>query len=168
MAKKKNVQDIGGRIASERNRLGLNQDDFAWAGSVKRGSQVGYEGGDRAPSAEYLQGIAGIGADVQYIVTGVRSRNLEAVTDPSVREESTSDYLVVRDQKIDQKLLSEIIEAVDEVVSAQLLSARWGAKAKAQVVATLYKNYNAAKEAPRHDDPALKAMIEVLLGAGWG
>jgi transcriptional regulator with XRE-family HTH domain len=162
------VQEISQRIVAERNRLGLNQSDFAWAGSVKRGSQVGYEGGNRTPSAEYLAGIAAIGADVQYIVTGARSRNLEAVTDPSLRAELDSDYLVDQEHKVDQLLLAEIIAAVDEVVASRILSARWGSKTKSQVVATLYKNYSAAKEKPRRDDPVLKSMIEVLLGDGWG
>lgn len=163
---------IGDRIRSERERLGLNQVDFGWAGSVKRGSQVGYEGGDRPPTAEYLAGIAAIGADVQYIVTGVRSQNISDVRNPSADNTQVSEpetvYGVVKSQSIDRILLAEIMIAVEDIVSSQVLSARWDTVTKANVVAILYKNYSAAKEKPRRDDPALAAMIEVLLGPAWG
>lgn len=36
-------------------------------------SQINYESGARSPGADYLAAIASSGADVQYIVTGIRS-----------------------------------------------------------------------------------------------
>ena len=61
------------RLKEERARLGLTQDAFAAAGGVQRRTQVNYERGERSPDCAYLEKIAGHGADIQYIVTGVRA-----------------------------------------------------------------------------------------------
>jgi len=64
---------IGDRIKEERQRLGLNQTEFAaLAGAAKR-TQIDWEKGVSSPTAEQLGAMGGAGADVQYIVTGVRS-----------------------------------------------------------------------------------------------
>lgn len=64
---------VGKRLKEERNRLGLNQSDFAVLGGVEKRAQIYYEQEARSPDAEYLAAIAKAGADVLYIVTGVRS-----------------------------------------------------------------------------------------------
>lgn len=61
------------RIQEERQRLGLTQDEFAEIGGVKRLSQINYEAGKRYPDGRYFAAIAAAGADVQYILTGIRS-----------------------------------------------------------------------------------------------
>jgi len=58
------------RLKMERTRLGLTQADFARAGGVSTPSQTGYENGKAAPGIDYLAGIARIGVDVQYVITG--------------------------------------------------------------------------------------------------
>lgn len=69
------VQNLerGGRIVAERKRLKLSQPAFADAGGVKKGSQILYEKGN-APSADYLERIAAVGADVLFILTGRREQ----------------------------------------------------------------------------------------------
>ena len=64
------MQDIGIRLRTERNRLGYNQTEFGALGSVCKQAQVKYEKGVHFPGADYLQAIAKVGADVQFIVTG--------------------------------------------------------------------------------------------------
>ncbi|GBG03922.1 transcriptional regulator [Azospira sp. I13] len=64
---------ISERLKEERARLKLSQADFALAGGAHRKSQGNYESGERSPDSAYLEGIAAIGADIQYIVTGIRS-----------------------------------------------------------------------------------------------
>lgn len=66
---------IGERLKEERERLGMNQADFAALAGASKRAQVRYESGERNPDAEYLAGIAAAGADVQYIVTGKRARS---------------------------------------------------------------------------------------------
>lgn len=63
------------RLQEERRRLGLTQDEFAEIGGVKRRAQINYESGDRCPDGHYFAAISAAGADVQYILTGVRSIN---------------------------------------------------------------------------------------------
>lgn len=68
---------IGARLLEERNRLGLNQTEFAARGGVGKATQINYEKGERSPDASYLQAIADEGADVLYIVTGRRGSESE-------------------------------------------------------------------------------------------
>lgn len=65
--------DIGRRLEEERKRLGLNQEGFAELGGVGRKTQFNYESGERSPDGGYLSDIAKHGADVLYIITGMRS-----------------------------------------------------------------------------------------------
>jgi transcriptional regulator with XRE-family HTH domain len=61
------------RLKEERKRLGFNQPDFAaLAGKVKK-TLIDYEKGVTSPDAKFLASIAAAGADVQYILTGIRS-----------------------------------------------------------------------------------------------
>jgi transcriptional regulator with XRE-family HTH domain len=70
---------IGDRIKAEREKLGFNQDDFAEKGGVSRRSQIMYEQNKTEASAGYFTRIAEIGADVSYILTGVRSQIVQNV-----------------------------------------------------------------------------------------
>lgn len=73
---------IGGRLREERENMGLSQTAFAEIAEKKgatgatRQSQANYEKGKQAPSAAYLAAIASAGADVQYILTGLRMTQL--------------------------------------------------------------------------------------------
>lgn len=64
---------IGSRLRDERERLGLNQSDFATAAGTTRKSQFNYETDARRPDADYLAAIAAAGVDVLYILTGQRT-----------------------------------------------------------------------------------------------
>jgi transcriptional regulator with XRE-family HTH domain len=64
---------IGERLSEERQRLGMNQTDFAALASVTRKTLFGYETGARAPDAEALASWSVVGLDVLYVVTGRRS-----------------------------------------------------------------------------------------------
>ncbi len=63
-------KDIGVRLKRERKRLGMTQTEFAAVGGVLQHAQVNYEKGVRYPDAGYLAGIAELGVDVQYVLTG--------------------------------------------------------------------------------------------------
>lgn len=68
---------IGSRIKEERKRLGMDQIAFGNLGGVQAVAQSNYENDKRHPDAAYLAAVAGAGADVLYIVTGVRSLSTE-------------------------------------------------------------------------------------------
>ncbi len=67
------VDSIGSRLREVREELKKNQTEFAGLAGATRQTQSNYEKGERAPDAIYLAAIADAGADVQYILTGVRS-----------------------------------------------------------------------------------------------
>ena len=79
---------IGERLREERERLGLNQTDFAAVGGIGRKTQFNYESGERAPDGAYLAAIAAAGADVLYILTGQRSGT--AVPPPALKPEEAA------------------------------------------------------------------------------
>lgn len=64
---------IGARIKEERERLGYDQEPFAALSGASRYSQIDWEKGKSFPNAKVLAAYASVGADVQYILTGLRS-----------------------------------------------------------------------------------------------
>ncbi|MBB2984584.1 helix-turn-helix domain-containing protein [Paraburkholderia tropica] len=70
------------RLRQERRRLGINQADFGSAGGVLKQAQSNYEKGLRYPDASYLAGIAEIGVDVLYLLTGRTSDPATLALDP--------------------------------------------------------------------------------------
>ncbi|HDR9757552.1 TPA: helix-turn-helix domain-containing protein [Burkholderia cepacia ATCC 25416] len=67
------MESIGERLREERERLGFSQTAFGAMAEVTKQSQIKYEKGERSPDAAYLAAVMRVGADVQYIVGGVRS-----------------------------------------------------------------------------------------------
>lgn len=67
------IVSIGERLREERERLGFTQPAFAGLAETTKKSQIDYEKDLTQPKAGYLAAVAKVGADVQYIITGVRS-----------------------------------------------------------------------------------------------
>jgi transcriptional regulator with XRE-family HTH domain len=103
---------IGNRIKEERKRLHLNQTDFGAIGGVAKNTQINYETGERSPDAEYLARIAAAGADVGYILTGVRTPKPAA----AIAEEGM-EYRVVTKK---QAAILDLIEDLDDKAVSQV------------------------------------------------
>lgn len=73
------LNTIGGRIVSERKKLGLSQVDLIVRTRVSKSTQIKYEAGTSYPDAEYLMTLDGIGLDIMYILTGLKT--YDAMTD---------------------------------------------------------------------------------------
>lgn len=73
------LNTFGGRIVSERKKLGLSQIDLLTRTGVSKSTQIKYEAGTSYPDAEYLMKLDIIGLDVMYILTGLKT--YEATTD---------------------------------------------------------------------------------------
>lgn len=69
----KNSSPIGDFLKNERKRLRLNQAEVAEKCGVSREIWGRYERGLTAPGGEVLHAFAQLGADMQYVFTGVRS-----------------------------------------------------------------------------------------------
>ncbi|MCM2973478.1 XRE family transcriptional regulator [Larsenimonas suaedae] len=64
------MDSLGKRLRSERLKLGLSQTEFGEKLGITKRSQMLYEGGQRLPRADYLVGIAEMGIDVLFVLTG--------------------------------------------------------------------------------------------------
>jgi len=79
--------DIAIRLVEERTRIGYSQAALARELGISREGVRLYEIGQNGLSGEFLAKAAGLGVDVQYVLTGVRSQNLaaaEKAASPSV------------------------------------------------------------------------------------
>ena len=72
-------EEGGRRLLEERKRLKMNQDAMAEAAQVAKSTYCNYEAGKRAPDALALAHLAQAGADVLYILTGVKNAGLAAL-----------------------------------------------------------------------------------------
>lgn len=96
------------RLIEERERLGLNQEQMAEAGGMKKRAYCYYESGERVPDAEYLFGISKLGADVQYIVTGQRQGH--GIGDSAVHQAVLDAVdLLSLDKKVDAQQLAKAV-----------------------------------------------------------
>lgn len=92
------MSTVGSRLREERDKLGLNQTDFAKLAGQSRGSQAYYERDERSPDAKYLSSLAELGIDVLYVLTGQKT--------------PAPDGLVVESEE--EKKLLENYRAMDE------------------------------------------------------
>jgi transcriptional regulator with XRE-family HTH domain len=110
------------RFKEERKKLGLNQAQTAGLCFVSREMWGKYERGEAVPGGDVLFFFAAMGADVQYILTGIRIPASEP-TDLSPREIALLDnYRHIEDEN-DKKLIertallvakAEIYEATEK------------------------------------------------------
>ena len=72
--KEKKFEDVGNRLEEERKRLDIkSKSAMAAFGDTAPSAYGNYADGIKLPSGAFLLAIASIGADVQYIITGIRS-----------------------------------------------------------------------------------------------
>ena len=84
---------VGERLKEERERLGLNQTDFAALAQATRKALFNWETGTAAPNAIALAAWAAVGLDVLYVVTGQRTGGASAP--PPARAVSEGDRVLL-------------------------------------------------------------------------
>lgn len=97
------------RLREERQRLGLNQTEFAELAGVLKGAQVNYEAGKRAPDSNYMTAIAAAGADVLYILTGDRDAPPPLVL--TAEEKTMLDYFREASKEVRRAALGALLGA---------------------------------------------------------
>lgn len=86
------------RLEEERLRLEFNKGDWAAAGGVAGSTYTGYADGSREPLSSFFEGIAKVGADVNYIITGDRIGSGDYVKiEASTRYQANQEYLSLRE-----------------------------------------------------------------------
>ncbi|MDO9834731.1 transcriptional regulator, partial [Glaesserella parasuis] len=83
-------EDMGIRLVEERTRLGYSQANFAHQTEVNRETLRLNELGRSGISAEFLGRAAQLGVDVQYVITGIRSQEIEKNQQASVQGNSNN------------------------------------------------------------------------------
>lgn len=105
------VKLVGIRLREVRKSMKLTQHEFAALGGVESNAQSHYEAGVRPPKASYLIGIAGGGADILYVLLGVRTPTLEASLTPQ-------EAAVIKHyrslEKTDQGAISQLSESLSD------------------------------------------------------
>lgn len=101
--------------------MGFNQVEFGAIGGVGKLAQLKYEKGERTPSVDYLHAIGQHGADVDYLLFGVRAR------------------------EIDVALLADVVAGIDEAMANAGITAPPARKARS--IVNLYRFCNASSSA---------------------
>lgn len=108
------MSTIGQRLTEERKRLGFNQPDFGELGGVKKGTMINWEKDTTSPTGNFLAAIAKIGADINYIITGIRTeKNLdprETALIDNYRNSSEKDKKVIESVAFTTAKPEEIME----------------------------------------------------------
>ncbi len=82
---------IGKRLKEERERIGYAQPAFAAIAGTTKKSQIDYEKDATQPKAGYLADIAGVGVDVTYVITGIRTQAIPTPIAENRREAAMLD-----------------------------------------------------------------------------
>lgn len=170
MDKSEIYRSIGGRLRVERERLDYLQHEFAAQGMVGRMSQVGYEAGARPPTAEYLARIARLGADVQFIVTGVRSENLYQIDTAESSlltvEEDQAKYTFSASKDLDCVLMAKVVEVVQSIIQGNAKYAGVNPKNFAKAVSIIYQNKRLAGAHSAPSTDTAMSVLDVLISVG--
>lgn len=141
------------RLVQERNRLGFSQASLAKTGGVARSAQANYEAGARSPDAKVLAAWAEVGVDVQFVVTGTRSGEIDGtmlgICDSSMKHQ----YLARRPDSTDPGRVR--ISALAKVYNALIARAAARTPAAIHQVIDDYIDF--------FDDPSDPALLERAL-----
>lgn len=125
------------RLREEREKKGLNQAAFAAVGGVGRSAQINYEKGERYPDAQYLEAIAKIGCDIQFIITGEPAvakltsdeiklldsfRNSDLKIKAAAMAVLDSDLLISHDEKSKSSMHIGVIGSIGTSITSESIS----------------------------------------------
>lgn len=123
---------IDKRLKEERLRLGMSLVDVADLCGVKKQSVHQWESGGAVQLGKIAM-LVSHGFDVQYIVSGVRSANLNQITDRPAPEDSSLDMRVSRLSPTQQDVIKIMVEELEHAAERER-NARETAKAAAEVI----------------------------------
>lgn len=141
--------NLGARLKAERERLQLNQTDFAAIVGASKHAQINWEKGAASPNAAALEVWAGRGLDVLYVVTGQRSNGA------STHHLSEISNSVA---PIDADRLGRIVEMLEAF--ARGAGKRWPS---AQLVAVAAEVYNVLVDEPALDEPKVERILKLVV-----
>ncbi|OIR16788.1 helix-turn-helix protein [mine drainage metagenome] len=96
----RDISSVGGRIKSERERLGLTQAEFGQHAGITRLTQSKYESGASSPDINYLTKIESAGVDIGYIIDGTHLTKLNAEKEFSECVKRAGDIVVALEKEL--------------------------------------------------------------------
>lgn len=150
--------DLGERLKSERERLGLNQTDFAALAGASKHAQINWEKGVASPNAAALAAWSEAGVDVLYVVTGRVTAQSNASLTPHLTGRSDLVAPAAGVPQIDAERLARILDLL-EIFAAQA-SRRWPAK---RLVAVAAEVYNVLADEPALDEPKVERILKLVV-----
>lgn len=133
------TKTIGDRLRDARKKLDMTQSRLASSAGIPLGTYKKYEGDDRVPGAEALAGLAKVGININWLLSGdgpvllhgdARRAHVDMVQDVIVgdpaaayRREARFDGLgaQLRDIKTQSKFLRDLIEAGETALEQERL-----------------------------------------------
>lgn len=115
------ANSFGQRLREERARLRMKQNEMAEAGGVTRTTEHIYEQDIRAPDLTYLPRLRKVGADLSYLVLGVRQVNEAPDVIPMNPKTITNIYRLVDEVCVDR--LGRLLPLESRVRVLQILCA---------------------------------------------
>lgn len=100
--------DISMNLIDERERLGYSRRNFAEQTNISGESLRLYEAGKTSMSADFLVAAAQLGVDVQFVLTGIRSANLNLVSNAV----ETKFNQQIEDNRIENQFNGDMRQAV--------------------------------------------------------
>lgn len=109
---------FGARLRDERKRLKLSQAEFAQVGGVGRLAQLQYEAEVTAPTTRYLSLIASAGADLSYLVLGIRFNEgrLTPTQEERINEKTIEWIDAYAETQPDGRIGTDTRKALDRVI----------------------------------------------------
>lgn len=102
---------MGERIREERERLGLNQTDFAALAGATRKALFNWESDAASPNAAALAVWADAGLDVLYVVTGQRAGGVKPAPTLTAEEETMLGYFRDASKEVRRAALGALLGA---------------------------------------------------------
>lgn len=131
------------RLQEERKRLGFSQADAASNCGVSREVWGRYERGAAVPGGEVLHAFAHLGADIQFILTGLR---------PAVQ------VTAAQIEEIDAERFTRIVEMLEGM--AKKAGRRWPTKRLISVAAEVYNTLGQEREL---DEPKVERILKLVV-----
>ncbi|GAB7531586.1 hypothetical protein PS3A_40000 [Pseudomonas sp. 3A(2025)] len=102
-------EQIGARLREQRTQAGLTQDQLAEKLGVSKRTQGNYESGASDAPASYLTMAMGLGFDVMYILSGVRTTMANS-TLTDAEDSMVKQYRIIPDD--DQRSIRRFLKAM--------------------------------------------------------
>jgi transcriptional regulator with XRE-family HTH domain len=119
---------FGSRLKEERKRLKFSQTAFAGKAGLGRLAQVNYEVEATAPTVDYLSAVGAAGADLRYLIFGIRSdqNELDPATQNKIEIRAFELIEAIADKQLDGRISAETRRHLFHLIKGMLIQIETG------------------------------------------